>query len=301
MTARTLGTTILIAALLGFALGRWSAPAPTPPPARLEDDTPSAREDETARLLRAGAKEISSTDDPVERQRRAEELLEQLVKLFMIDISLRLREPAAPPAPTPTSTPPAAPAPAPEPARPQAAKRAELDGASNTPVRPEQRSLLLYRVVEADGPQELKRALDLFAKLDPMPSYQSARAVTETELEPLLGRHQGRIDLLDGKTSWRLTLEVDRSHKWTPSNPIYRLVVRVNKGPNSTSASTGDGPISQFRTNPGDSPAAYYIDFSENALQIYPKKNGEGFVGLYLESKNRSPLRPVGRIDLNRR
>lgn len=304
MTTRTLGTTLLIAMVAGFGAGRWSAPSP-PPPSEVAPS--SARESETERLLRAGAEGISSASDPAERQRRSEELLEQLVKLFMIDISLRLREPevnaaasAEPTVAVAPPPPPPAPAAKPAPPRPEPSTASRANEPS-APVSPVQRSLLLYRVVEADGPQQLKKALDLFARLDPMPSYQSARTVTEAELEPLLGRHQGRVDLLDGNASWRLTLEVDRSHKWTPANPIYRLVVRVVKGPNSTSASTGDGPISQFRTNPGDNPAAYYIDFSENALQIYPKKNGDGFVGLYLESKNRSPLKPVGRVDINRR
>lgn len=302
-------TTVLIGSLLiatvGFTVGRWSAPesqsASAPEPL---EELPSPRENETAALLEAGAKDIASTADAVERQRKSEELLEKLVKLFMIDVSLRLQknEPTDSPQTVAAHS---VPTPPPQPQAPAA--NASPQGTSppssaNQPAADAaRRAAILLRVIEAESPIQLRQAMNDLAQMNPMPTYENARTVTESDLEVLMGRHEGQIELFQDRTSWRLTLEISRSTRWTATNPSYRLIVRIRKGPNSTSASTGDGPITQFRMNPGDSPPAYFVDFNENALQLYPKSSNDGFVGLYLESKNRSPLTPVGRITLNRR
>lgn len=285
-------TTLTLIAAFAFGAGRWSAPSPVVDRASPETE-PSVRESEAIRILQEGATEIATISNPSERQRLQVDLLEKLVKLFMVDLSLRISEtseiepgesPTLQEPPVTDVAEPEVPPPAPTPAR----------------VSPEQRGVLVYRVVDAPNAEQLRQSLDAFSQLDPMPAYREARTAREEELLPLMGRHRGVIETFEGNKTWRVTLDVSRSAKWTPSSPSYRLAVRIVHGPGSTSNSTGDGPLSQFRLNNGDNPPAFFIDVRENALQLYPRADGRGLVGLYLESKNRSPLKPAGRVILDR-
>lgn len=99
----------LVAALaaifaIGWSLGRWSRPEPPSPDGTASRE--SARESETRGLLEKAAADLRNASSDDEKRQRTDELLENIFKLFLIDVHLRLADagatkPAPPPAPEP--------------------------------------------------------------------------------------------------------------------------------------------------------------------------------------------------------
>ncbi|HRO67716.1 MAG TPA: hypothetical protein PL182_09150, partial [Pseudobdellovibrionaceae bacterium] len=93
--------TLLAGLLIGAAVGRWTvATRPLPPPEKNPAGTRDAAAEE---LLARSAQEISSAPDTETRQKRIEDLLQKIFKLFMIDVSLRLQALEKNPEPVPST------------------------------------------------------------------------------------------------------------------------------------------------------------------------------------------------------
>lgn len=280
---------------LGWGLGHRTAEIP--PAAEIPAESP--REEEAQRLLNEAAKDLNATVDSAERQRKADELLEKIFKLFLIEVTLRLREPKAPPAPSTTPSPPprvvAEPRPLPT-TSPSPAPALEKSGREKA----RRRARIEIRVIDANNPSALKRALTELAGQDFNSGYGASKELTAEQERAMIGVWEGRIEHDDGKPSWSLRIEVSPSPRSTPEKALYKSEIVIRKGGNSVSRTSGEGSLKNFSANT-DGSNALYIECGGDVLELYFSRSFDGMVGLYYEAQARAKFTPTGRVRLERR
>lgn len=279
--------TLALGIVLGGGMGWWFfSPASAEKP--VVKSSAEARDEAAQRLLQDSANEIARITDADERQKRAEDLLEKILKLFMVDLSLRLRD---------TPTPPAAslmPEPTPQASAPTAGaeERAHLSGLPQTRVYEKALEHL------AD-PDKINEVLDQLAKQDFTKAFSKTNPPNPLQAEPLFGTFTGKIELFNDRAPWDLRLSVSVGNAAERRNPEYNYAIVVTKAPGHVSRSNGRGGLKGFSIS-SENPDMFFVEAGDDVLQLYRSKRFDGFNGLLYEGPNKFSMKATGRVLLNK-
>jgi hypothetical protein len=296
MSRLSLFAIVILTFGIGWYAGQKSVPTPeptAPPPI----DTKGI---EAQRLLEDGAKEIAAISDENLRRQKAEELLEKMLKLFMIDLSLRLQRTEAELAAKPAEPPPA---PTHPPARPEKEFPNSGQAPTTAPTKgltPEQRRRFEMTVVNSDNPSDINRALRELAKLPFDDIFKGSKDPTPQQTESLFGTFSGQVIFYDGRPPWRLRIQLSPEPGSTLEYPSYVSVIHVTNAAGKNSQSRGRGSLKGFSVGSQD-PLMFFVESGDDVFQLYKSKSSAGFVGLLFEAEGKRNMKASARVTLEQR
>ncbi|MES2856745.1 MAG: hypothetical protein V4692_12815, partial [Bdellovibrionota bacterium] len=235
----------LLCFALGWVLSREIHPAAPliPSPAAIE------RDQKTEDLLRASAKDIELAQTSEQRQKKIEELLEKVFKLFMIELSLRVKN-GEPVPPTLAENAPAIASPTPAPVFTESpAKQTQFMKIGEDKIK-----TLEVTVIEGDLSKALASLREL-GKGDFNDGFKNAKDLSQEQAESLIGEWSGRVRMFEETVEpWRVRITVDHSAKSTSEKPLYKYRITVNKNPKARDVSTtsGEGNLKHFSKADGE-------------------------------------------------
>lgn len=281
---------LVIGLVVGVVIGRGWQRDPAPPPVAPPEI--SEREREARELLQQEAQKIAAMPDSPERQAKQDELLEKVMKLFLIDVSLRLAEhKKAASVPVPAVP---APAQAHETAPPPPTKSQTDEAAKSTRDQAKEnfrRNRLFARIVEATDANQVRRELKDFASKDLSSDLKSSNPLPKDQAQALIGSYEGLVNLDNGER-WNATMEI------TPIQDKpdqYHQEIKLSKNGRVFSNSNGNGHLDDFRYTDNGRPQIY-VNIGGDYMQLMAAPDLPGFIGIHYTSNSIRELIPDGRI-----
>lgn len=286
---------LAIGLVAGVVIGRGWQRDPAPPPA----PEISEREREARELLQTEAQKIAAMPDTPERQAKQDELLAKVLKLFLIDVSLRLVEhgkPAAVAVAAPAPTP--APPPEPAPSHPTGTQRADAAKEAREKAKENYRRHRLYaRIVEATDANQVQRELKQFASKDLSANLKASSPLPRDQALALIGFYEGFVNL-DNGDRWTATMEITPVQE-KPDQ--YNQEIKLSKNGRVFSNSHGTGRLSDFRYSEGNGMTPQiYVNIGGDYLQLMTAPEIPGFIGIHYSTNPVRELVPDGRITLRK-
>lgn len=301
MLSRSSISGLLLGLLVGFGGAHLLRPAPPPAeiPIEAPTETPveSPLEKEARDLLTSEAAAIAALSDRDEKLRWQDELLEKILKLFLIDVGLRLERRAREPAPAVVAAARPAPVPPPPPA-PTPVKREDTpQDFRRAAEQARQRNRLYARIVGATDANSVRRELREIASPDLGQDLKNSTPVPAEKALELVGSYEGNVRLNEGNERWNMTMSIE--HDPTREDEGFVYEVRLGKNGRPFSTTRGRGSLKNFRYQDGDVPQIY-IEMGGNYSQLFPAPEIPGFIGIFYESTETRELKAIGRITLRK-